>query len=47
MLKTVLIIACILILVGMLGLDFFISHDLEKGSKKDDSNNDDVKNDDK
>ena len=31
--KTVFIIICILILVGMLGLDYFISHDLEKSRK--------------
>ena len=47
MLKTVLIIICILMIIGMLGLDFFISHDLEKGGKKDKSENEDVKNDDK
>ncbi|WP_303790208.1 hypothetical protein [Ruminococcus flavefaciens] len=43
MLKIVLIIGCVLILVGMIGLDIFISRDLEKPSKKkktdDDSDN--------
>ena len=33
MLKIVLIIVCVLIFVGMLGLDFFISKDMKRPAK--------------
>lgn len=42
MLKIVLIAFCVLLLIGMIVLDFFISRDLEGSSKKhSDKNSDD------
>lgn len=42
MLKLVLIVVCVFMLVGMIALDFFITHDFEKPGKKDKQNNDEV-----
>lgn len=37
MLKIVLIIVCVLIFVGMLAIDFFISKDMNRPTKNDES----------
>lgn len=41
MLKIVLIAFCVLLLIGMIALDFFISRDLESSKKHSDKNSDD------
>lgn len=43
MLRIVLIALCVLLLIGMIVLDFFISRDLEGGRKKHSNKNSDDK----
>ena len=40
--KIVFVVLCVLLFIGMLALDFYISHDLKKPGKNDKQNNDDV-----
>ena len=39
MLKIVLIVVCVLIFVGMLAIDYFVSKDMKRSAKKDLSEN--------
>lgn len=40
--KIVFVVLCVLLFIGILALDFYISHDLKKPGNTDKQNNDDV-----